>query len=94
MTRISGEPGSPVDETLEKRWSALDVIGRAILLKDLGVDGRNEEFLGGKTMEEIIQSSQGDLPCEVRSRLLMAVTPGGFSKEEYESVKKGPERGD
>jgi hypothetical protein len=76
-----------VNRVLEKHWSALPLFDRAKLLIELGVDGKNKEILGGKTMDQIIQSGQDDLPGEVRGRLILAVTDVGFTKEEYERVK-------
>lgn len=78
-----------VGSVLEKHWSVLSLFDREVLLRDLGIDGKNEEFLGGKTMDQIIQSGQDDLPAEVRGRLIMAVMPDGFSKKEYERVRDG-----
>jgi len=80
--------GTPLDQLLEKHWSVLSPPDRAALLKDLGIDGKNEEFLAGKTMDQILQGGQYDLPNEVWGRLIMAVTDGGFTKEEYERVRE------
>ena len=77
-----------IDLALEKHWSALSLVERAILLMDLGWDVKYKEFLGGKTMDQVIQSGQADLPGEVRGRLIMALTDEGFSKEEYQREKE------
>lgn len=78
---------SSVNQVLEKWWSTLPILDRAILLKGLGINGENENYLAGKTMDQIIQSDQDGLPGEIRGRLIMAVTDDGFSVKEYERVK-------
>jgi hypothetical protein len=79
-----------VDEELEKYWSALSLFERSNLVMSLGVTGkdkRQESLLDGKSMDEIVSSSQGDLPGLVRGRLICALTPEGFSVAEYERVR-------
>lgn len=76
-----------ISETLNKHWSSLPIFDRAVLLWRLGIDGKNEEYLGGKTMDTIIHSNQDGLPGEVRGRLLLAVTKDGFSLSEYERIR-------
>lgn len=84
---MENEPSS-IDRILEEHWSVLSFIERAVLLRDLGIDGKNEEILGGKNIVDILRLGQNDLPSEVRSRLIMAVTVEGFTKEEYEKSKR------
>jgi hypothetical protein len=83
----------PLSRELEKRWLALSIFDRSFLLSDLGINGENREFLACKTIDEVVRSEPKDLPSEVKSRLVMAMTAEGFSKDEYERAKKGPERG-
>ena len=78
---------SILDSVLDKHWGNLSsIIDRAVLLNNLGIDGRNENILGGMTMFQIVQSKQHELPCEVRDRLIMAITNDGFSVSEYQRV--------
>jgi len=84
---MENEPSS-IDRILEEHWSVLSFIERAVLLRDLGIDGKNEEILGGKNIVNVLQLGQNDLSSEVRSRLIMAVTVEGFTKEEYEKSKR------
>ena len=84
--------GSSISQIFEKHWSALSPSDRLVLLNDLGVDGKNEEILGGKTIDQIVQSDQDGLPGIVRIRLVNALTEDGFSKKEYERVREETRR--
>ncbi len=78
---------SPIDQMMEKHWLVLNYFNRRVLLADLGVGGRDESILGGKTMSEIVHSDGGSLPSEIRGRLIMALTEDSFTKEEYERAR-------
>lgn len=78
---------SSINQALDKHWSALSMFDRALLLNDLGINGGNENYLAGKTIDQLIQYDQDNLPGEVRGRLIMAVTDDGFSVKEYERVR-------
>ena len=81
-----------VDEVLEKYWSILPIADRLTLLKDLGVSGENREYLGGRTIDQIVETDQADLPGIIKGRLVCALTVDGFSKEEYLRVKEETEK--
>jgi len=76
-----------IDRELELHWLALTASDRAVILMDLGVDGKDPSILGGKTMDEIVNNDSENLPIIVKGRLLLAITDKGFTREEYERAR-------
>jgi hypothetical protein len=79
---------SAIDRELELRWLALTASDRAAVLVDLGVDGKDPNILGGKTIDEIVNNGSENLPIMVKGRLLLAITDKGFTREEYERSRE------
>jgi hypothetical protein len=80
--------GDSVNGAMEKHWSALSTYERLDLLRGLGIDGKDEEILGGRNIVEVLRLDQDNLPNEVRGRLLTALTVNGFSVEEFQRHEK------
>lgn len=79
---------SLIGRALEKHWSALPVYERLDLLRGLGIDGKNEEILGGRNITEVLRLDQDYLPSVVRGKLILSLIEDGFSAVEYNKVKE------
>jgi hypothetical protein len=75
-------------EALDYSWRVLSVDERVQLLNDLAAETSREARWDGKTALELAQiPSADDLPSELRGRLIMCVTPDGFSVNEFRRTR-------